>query len=113
MNVLTAKYGFSDGKLTVSLNGEIDHHSVREIRVEIDRQICYRRAREVVLDLANVSFMDSSGLGLILGRYTRAKENGGTLKVLDPCKSAQRMLRLAGTDKIIPIIYSDTDDSLS
>ncbi len=103
--VLTAKYDYSDGRLTVSLSGEIDHHSVREIRGEIDRQICYRRAGEVILDLAGVTFMDSSGLGLILGRYTRAKENGGALKIKDPGKSAQRVLKLAGTEKLIPIIY--------
>lgn len=106
MNVLTAKYALSEGELTVSLNGEIDHHSVREIRVEIDRQIFFHHAKNVVLDLENVTFMDSSGLGLILGRYTRVKENGGSFKVRNPGKSAERVLKLAGTDKIIPIVYS-------
>ncbi|MBR2460680.1 MAG: anti-sigma factor antagonist [Clostridia bacterium] len=106
MNVLTAIYNYSDGILTVKLNGEIDHHSVRDIRVEIDRQICFYRAREVLLDLEAVSFMDSSGLGLILGRYTRVKENGGTLKVQNPGAAAQRVLRLAGTDKIIPVVFN-------
>ena len=105
MNVLTAIYNYSDGILTVKLNGEIDHHSVRGIRTEIDRQICFYRAREVLLDLGAVSFMDSSGLGLILGRYTRVKENGGTLKVCNPGDSARRVLRLAGTDKIIPVVF--------
>ena len=106
MNVLTAKYEYTDGILIISLNGEIDHHSVKDVREEIDRQICFRRAREVHLDLENVGFMDSSGLGLILGRYTRTKENGGSFVIMNPGKSAQRVLRLAGTDKMIPVIYS-------
>ena len=109
MNVLTAKYEYENGVLTVILNGEIDHHSVREIREEIDRQICFRRAREVHLDLGRVGFMDSSGLGLILGRYTRIKENGGTLVIVNPGKSAQRVLKLAGTDKIIPVLYRESE----
>ena len=108
MNVLTAIYTYGAETLTVKLNGEIDHHSVRTVREEIDRQICFRRADKVVLDLSSVSFMDSSGLGLILGRYTRTKENGGHLVIKNPCKSAERVLKLAGTDKIIPVIY-DTD----
>lgn len=105
MNVLTAKYVSSDESdtLTVILNGEIDHHSAQNIREEIDRQIFAHRAKTVLLDLKNVGFMDSSGLGLILGRYTHAKEAGGVLKVLNPGASAQRVMKLAGTDKIIPI----------
>ena len=111
MNVLTAIYDYSEGVLTVKLNGEIDHHSVRDIRSEIDRQICFYRAREVTLDLESVSFMDSSGLGLILGRYTRVKENGGNLKVSNPGKSAFRVLKLAGTDKLIPIVFTSTKNT--
>ena len=103
MNVLTAKYASSEDTLTVILNGEIDHHSAQSIREEIDRQIYAHRAKTVYLDLKNVGFMDSSGLGLILGRYTHTKEAGGVLKILNPGASAQRVMKLAGTDKIIPI----------
>lgn len=107
MDVLTAKYEMNDDTLKITLSGEIDHHSAKEARAEIDRQIYYYRAKTVLLDLKNVGFMDSSGLGLILGRYTHVRETGGTLKVLDPTAGAERVLRLAGTDKLIPIIKSD------
>lgn len=107
MDVLTAKYILSDKSLTVILSGEIDHHSVKELREEIDSQIFVHRLRTVYLDLKNVSFMDSSGLGLILGRYTHAKEVGSILKILNPGQSAARMLKLAGTDKIIPIEWTE------
>ncbi|MBQ9116173.1 MAG: STAS domain-containing protein, partial [Clostridia bacterium] len=62
--------------------------------------------REVLLDLECVGFMDSSGLGLILGRYTRVKENGGIFKVQNPGAAVQRVLKLAGTDKVIPIVFN-------
>ena len=103
MNVLTAKYEITDDTLKVTLSGEIDHHSAKAAREEIDRQIYESGASTVCLDLKSVGFMDSSGLGLILGRYTHVKEMGGTLKILNPGRSAERVLRLAGTDKIIPI----------
>ena len=103
MNVLTAKYEITEDTLKVTLSGEIDHHSAKEAREEIDQRIYETGAKTVYLDLKSVGFMDSSGLGLILGRYTHVKEMGGTLKILNPGRSAERVLRLAGKDKIIPI----------
>lgn len=107
MNGLTAEYEFSDGVLTIRLRGEIDHHSVKYVREEIDRQILLLRSRTVHLDMKEVGFMDSSGLGLIMGRYNHTKENGIAFKVVNPCKSAERVLRLAGADKMIDIEYID------
>jgi stage II sporulation protein AA (anti-sigma F factor antagonist) len=104
MEVLTAKYDFNDDTLKITLMGEIDHHTAKAARIEIDEQIYAHRAKNVVIDLENVGFMDSSGLGLILGRYTHVNVTGGILKVLNPCKSAERVLRLAGAERIIPII---------
>ena len=106
MNVLTAIYEYGAGTLTVKLNGEIDHHSAGQARSEIDRQILFHRPKELILNLEQVGFMDSSGLGLILGRYTRLKEIGGTMKIANPGRSIQRMLKLAGTDNLIPIIFN-------
>ncbi len=109
MEVLTAKYEMNEDILKITLAGEIDHHSAKAVRVEIDRQIYFYRAKTVLIDLKNVGFMDSSGLGLILGRYAHVKEAGGVLKVLDPGAGAERVLRLAGAEKIIPIVYSKND----
>lgn len=111
MEVLTAKYEMLDNTLTITLSGEIDHHTARAVRMEIDRQIYYYRAETVLIDLKNVGFMDSSGLGLILGRYTHVKEAGGTLKILDPSAGAEKVLKLAGTEKIIPIVRTDKSES--
>ena len=107
MEVLTAKYEIEEDTLKITLSGEIDHHTAKAIRREIDDRIYLMRAKTVLIDLKNVGFMDSSGLGLILGRYTHVKEAGGALKVLNPNKNAERVLRLAGAEKIIPIIFTN------
>ncbi len=107
MQALMAKYETGEDTLTITLSGEIDHHTARTARVEIDRQIYFYKAGTVVLDLSEIAFMDSSGLGLILGRYTHIREMGGVLKVLNPTKSVKRLLTLAGTEKIIPIISTN------
>ena len=94
-------------ELTVKILGEIDHHSAKMLRERIDEALYYHRSKSVALDLSQVSFMDSSGLGLILGRFTLARELGGVLRVLNPNESVSRVLELAGTGRLIKI---ETDE---
>ena len=89
--------------LTVFLEGDIDHHNARQIRSRIDTKIYIQRPDELVLDLSRVAFMDSSGLGLILGRYTKAVEIGINFKVANPTPQIKRILDLAGTERLIKI----------
>ncbi len=107
MQVLSAKYEISKDTLKITLTGEIDHHTAKSVRADIDEQIYKNAGKTVLIDLKDVAFMDSSGLGLILGRYTHVKDAGGVLKVLNPTGSAQRVLNLAGAEKLIPILYTD------
>ncbi len=107
MNVLTAKYSISEDELKVSLYGEIDHHSASALREEIDQRIYEVKPKTLILDLKSIGFMDSSGLGLILGRYNKMKEIGGSLKVHNPASGAARVLKLAAADKIIPIEWTE------
>ncbi len=94
------------GLLRVTVLGEIDHHAAKGLREAIDREIFYHRPKELLLCLSEVGFMDSSGLGLILGRYTRMQELGGTMKILDPTPQIVKILRLAGLEKKIPVEHS-------
>ncbi len=89
-----------DSRITVRLCGEIDHHNAGEIREYIDRNIALRKPRELILDFSGVSFMDSSGIGLIMGRYRIIRENGGTVSVLHSGGSIGRMLSLAGLSRL-------------
>ena len=94
-------------RLIVRIPGEIDHHSAKALREEIDRAVFYHRPQILVLSLSEVSFMDSSGLGLILGRLTRIKELGGELVIENPNLQVLKILRLAGLDKKIAIERSE------
>ena len=82
--------------LTAALTGEIDHHRAVSVRADIDEAM-YRELPKTL------DFMDSSGLGLILGRYTKAKEIGTMLVVQNPSPRAEKMLKMAGIDRMIKI----------
>ena len=89
--------------LLVKIRGEVDHHSAGKIREMIDRDVFFYRAQRVFLDLSGIDFMDSSGLGLILGRYTKIKDMGSTLIIKDPTGEIMKILKLSGVDKFIKI----------
>ena len=84
--------------LTAKLSGEIDHHWAGILREKIDEHIQATRPAVTLLDFSAVTFMDSSGVGLILGRYTLARELGDTVVVQNVPKDIRRMLALAGID---------------
>ena len=93
---------------TARLCGEIDHHSAVSIRQELDECICRSRPSLLRLDLSGVSFMDSSGLGLIMGRYALVKQYGGTLSVLDPSPAVLKIIKLAGMERMVSILRTKT-----
>ncbi len=94
---------FCDGVLEVRLGGEIDHHSAVNIRVELDEEISRLRPKKTVLDLGQIEFMDSSGLGLIMGRYSLMQKLGGVLTVRCPNERIMKIFELAGLGRLILI----------
>lgn len=101
MDKLTFTQDICEGIAVFHLSGSIDHHTVKKVREEIDRNIYQFRPREVVLDLNDVEFMDSSGLGLILGRYTRITDLGGILILVGISDEVMKIIRLSGADSFI------------
>ncbi len=99
--------------LTVRVRGEIDHHTAVSIRGGIDRLLYERRPHKLVLDLSEVSFMDSSGLGLIMGRLSLVRELGGELTVWNPGRETRSILRLAGMEKLLRIEYPKPPEGTS
>ena len=93
----------SGESLTASLGGEIDHHSAVAVRGKIDDALFLHRPKTLIIDIARVDFMDSSGLGLIMGRLAKTKELGTKLVIKNPSKRVLRMLKMAGLDRMIPI----------
>ena len=100
MNIIYSK---SNGDLTVKLCGEIDHHGAKNAREEIDKVIKDSVPRNLILDLSSITFCDSSGLGLIMGRYKTIKEYGGELIIKNPSESPKKMILLSGLDRLITI----------
>lgn len=90
-------------ELTVFINGEIDHYSAVWVRADIDAKIAEIRPKVTVLVLSKIDFMDSSGIGLIMGRYARMQKLGGALKIKDPSERVERICRLAGLERIVSI----------
>ena len=104
-------YKIDDGVLEVKLVGEIDHHSAVSVRSNIDGLIFDLRPQKVVLDLSEISFMDSSGLGLIMGRYALIKDLGGSLSLRAPTVAVMKILSLAGMERMIKIEKSIKEDA--
>ena len=88
-----------ENQLVAMLSGEIDHHHAREIRESVDFAVREQLPPVVVLDFRNVTFMDSSGIGLIIGRAHLLEETGGTLEVHNPSAQIRKVMRLSGADR--------------
>ncbi len=93
----------SEGVLEVTLMGEIDHHGAVSVRSRIDARISETQPKKTVIDLSGIDFMDSSGLGLIMGRYALMQKTGGTLSVKNPNERIIKIFEMAGLDKIVEI----------
>ncbi len=102
------RYERREGMLIVHIGGEIDHHSAVAVRTSIDEEIIAERPEKVLLELSGVDFMDSSGLGLIMGRFALLKKCGGTLAVLDPSPAVLKMMHLAGMERMVSILKTKT-----
>lgn len=96
-------YTLENGILTVRPTGDIDHHATVSLREQTDRLLSEKRPKKLLLDLSKTEFMDSSGLGLILGRYRKAGEISCDFGLLDPTAGVMRILTLAGVEKLISI----------
>lgn len=94
---------FDGETLYCRLNGEIDHHTALPIRMQTDERIEICRPKHMVMDFTDVTFMDSSGIGLVMGRYKILSEFGGTLEVTGLSNNSYKVMRLAGLDRIAEI----------
>ena len=85
--------------LVIRLSGELDHHTARQLRDQVDTAVERARPPCLRLDFSGVSFMDSSGIGLIMGRYRLMQSMGGRLAVGGMSERIRRVMCLAGLDK--------------
>lgn len=87
--------------LVVKVSGEIDHHTAPELKNNIDREINLRNIINLVLDFDGVSFMDSSGIGVLVGRYKQIQARGGRTMVIRVKPQVDKILEVSGLKKIL------------
>ena len=87
--------------LTVSLTGELDHSVAAGIRAELDELILDPRIRRLVFDLSELEFMDSSGIGLIIGRYKLMARRGGPVAVSCPGGRVDQIFEMSGLYQLV------------
>ncbi|WP_047151965.1 anti-sigma F factor antagonist [Aneurinibacillus tyrosinisolvens] len=95
--------------LIVRLDGELDHHTADKLRVEMEQHIQQADIHHILLSLAHLDFMDSSGLGVILGRYKQITARGGDMVVCSINPVIYRLFELSGLFKIIKIKESEQE----
>ncbi|MDF2547105.1 anti-sigma F factor antagonist [Anaerosolibacter sp.] len=100
--------------LVIKLDGELDHHTAEEIRDEIDREIEHYGAKNIIFDLSGMNFMDSSGIGVIIGRYKKVSKMGGEVAVVNINSRVERIFKMSGLFNIVKRFESKTQavDSL-
>ncbi len=92
----------SDGScMTAAVTGDIDHHAARELRRELDEMIARCQPELLVIDVAGVGFMDSSGVGLILGRLRTVRAYGGDVAVRNASPEIAAVIKISGLSGLI------------
>ncbi len=94
--------------LIVSLIGELDHHSAKEVKDMVEEVIKNRGVKNLIFDFSKLSFMDSSGIGVVIGRYKLITAMGGNVAIVSCSRNIDRLLKMSGITKLIA-----TFDSLS
>ncbi len=94
-------YNHSGGTLTVKLSGELDEHSALSVRKTLDKLIDDFRFGIFLIDFAGVTFMDSTGIGVLLGRYKRLKAIGAEFAITNTSKQVDKIFEASGLYGII------------
>ena len=95
--------------LIVRIAGELDHHYTDEIRLRVDSEIMKPYVQNVVFDLNKLTFMDSSGIGMIVGRYKKIKAIGGHVYIMCVNKTVRKILEMSGVFQFAKICEDIND----
>ncbi len=106
------KMEIKENILCVGLSGEIDHHTCATIKTDVDQIYQSNRVTHILFDFENVTFMDSSGVGLLMGRYRNALMSGGKVVMVKVRPEVDKIMKLSGIYKLITN-YSDEKDAIA
>ncbi len=94
---------YQEGRLTAWLEGELDQHQARESLRRLEELLDAYLPRDLVLDLSELSFMDSSGIALMIRLSRRMKSSGGRMWIENPARQPKRVIDAAGIARLIPV----------
>ena len=106
------KFSKRGSTVIVSIIGELDHHSAEYIRNKVDSEMLKSTTKNVVFDFSKVSFMDSSGIGTIIGRYKNIQKLNGKTAIVNMNTQIKRIFEMSGLLRIIPA-YESVDAALT
>ena len=98
--------------LVVELIGEVDHNEASKARERIDKALDNYRVKNLIFDFGKVTFMDSSGIGMVLGRYRKMGEKSGCIAIVNCSKTIRSILNLAGVFSIIDY-FDNAEDAVA
>jgi len=93
-----------NGILYVSLNGELDEHTAKYTSTTLDSIFETLQFKQVIIDLSALTFMDSTGVGVLIGRYKKLKQRGASTFITNPSYHAEKIFKLTGLYEIMPKI---------
>ena len=100
---MNIKFDEVDKLLCIQITEEIDHHTTEKMRRKMDNEITKYMPRKIVFDFNQVTFMDSAGIGMLIGRYKMIKMLGGGAELINVGTSVKKIFEMSGVLKIIPI----------
>lgn len=109
MDVKLSKKGTT---LIIRIMEDMDHHCAQYLRQKIDSEIVKSTVKNIIFDFSNVNFMDSSGIGVVIGRYKNIQKLNGKAAIINANSKIMQIFEMSGILKIIPA-YDDLDLAIS
>jgi len=109
--VLEIRFSNRGSTLIAAFSGELDHHFAEYAREKIERELIKATTRNVIFDLTGLSFMDSSGIGVLVGRYANIRKLGGKAAIICSNSRIRKILEISGILKLMPV-YGELNDAL-
>ncbi|MEQ2129214.1 anti-sigma F factor antagonist [Caldanaerobacter subterraneus] len=106
-----AKFSKKDSTLVVKIEGELDHHEAERVKRAIDEEYEKKSCKNMIFDLKNLTFMDSSGIGVIIGRYKKVKNNGGKVAIVNANQHLKKVIEVSGLLRIIKC-YNSLEEAI-
>ena len=98
--------------LIATLSGELDHHTAKKVKDTVEEVIRNKGVMNLIFDLSSLSFMDSSGIGVVVGRYKLIKSIGGKVAIVSTSSHVDRLLTMSGIKRIIDV-FKTPDDAIN